>query len=139
VLTWRSGKILRGQNRRKFTGLIISFGGQCQPEGLENIHQWCAVAVGSLYPCHGFYVRSWVHTSPTTPVARLNITADELASTAYDSSTFEEHVPIAPGVGAHLEINGKTVVSKYYRSTSRDIRRTQNIKAWIKEKQDWNG
>jgi hypothetical protein len=40
---------------------------------------------------------------------------------------------MAPGVGAHLEINGNTVVSKY-RSTSRDIRRTQNIKVWIKEK-----
>jgi hypothetical protein len=56
-----------------------------------------------------------------------------LASTAYDSSTFEELVPMAPGVGAHLEINGKTVVCKY-RSTYRDIRRTQNIMAWIKEK-----
>jgi hypothetical protein len=37
---------------------------------------------------------------------------------------------MAPGVGGHLEING---VSKYW-STSRDIRRTQNIKVWIKEK-----
>jgi ribonuclease HI len=68
-----------------------------------------------------------------SPIARLNITEDELASTAYDSSTFDELVPMAPGVGAHLEINGNTLVSKY-RSTSRDIRRTQNIKVWIKEK-----
>jgi hypothetical protein len=68
-----------------------------------------------------------------TPIARLNITADELASTAYDSSTFDKLVPMAPGVRAHLKIIGKTLVSKY-RSTSRDIQRTQNIKAWITSK-----
>jgi hypothetical protein len=45
----------------------------------------------------------------------------------------EELVPMAPGVGAHLEINGKTLVSKY-RSTPSDIRRMQKIKSWIKEK-----
>jgi hypothetical protein len=79
------------------------------------------------------------HTKTETPLvqlsppARLNITADELASTAYDSSTFEDLVPMAPGVGAHLEINGKTLMSKY-RLTSRDILRTQNIKAWIKRR-----
>jgi hypothetical protein len=69
-----------------------------------------------------------------SPIARLNIIADELASTLYDSSVFEELVPVAPSVGAHLDINGKTLVSSKYRSTSREIRRTQNIKAWIKEK-----
>jgi hypothetical protein len=52
------------------------------------------------------------------------------ASTAYDSSTFEELVPMAPDIGAHLEIIGKTLVSKY-RSTSKDIQRTQNIRTWI--------
>jgi hypothetical protein len=40
---------------------------------------------------------------------------------------------MAPGVIAHLDIDGKTLVSKY-RSTPRDNMRTQNIKAWIKEK-----
>jgi hypothetical protein len=52
-----------------------------------------------------------------SPIARLHIIADELASTAYDSSVFEELVPMAPDIGAHLDINGKTLVSKY-RSTS---------------------
>jgi hypothetical protein len=42
---------------------------QCQQEGVKNIHQWCEAAVGSLYPCHGFYVGSWAHMSPTMPVA----------------------------------------------------------------------
>jgi hypothetical protein len=71
------------------------------------------------------------HTTPQP--FRLNITADDLASTAYDSSTFEELVPMAPDIGAHLEIDGRTLVFKY-KSTPKDIRRTQNIKYWIQEK-----
>jgi hypothetical protein len=66
-----------------------------------------------------------------SPIARLNIIADELASTAYDFSVFEELVPMAPGVGAHLDINGKALVSSKYMSTSRDIRRSQNIRLLV--------
>jgi hypothetical protein len=75
------------------------------------------------------------------PIARLNIIADELVSTAYESSAvFEDLLVVlpsmAPGVGAHhLDIEGKTMVSKYRSTPSDIIRRTQNIvKAWVKEK-----
>jgi hypothetical protein len=40
------------------------------PVDQDNVQVlWCAAAVGSLYSCHGFYIGSWVHTSPTMPVA----------------------------------------------------------------------
>jgi hypothetical protein len=66
-------KNLRKEDRRKFPGLFVSFvsstSQQCQPEGVENIHQLFVTAVESLYPCHGLSVKSWVHTFLTMPVA----------------------------------------------------------------------
>jgi hypothetical protein len=44
-------------------------GQQCQPEGVENIHQLCVAATESLYPCHVFSVKSLVRTFLTMPVA----------------------------------------------------------------------
>jgi hypothetical protein len=44
-------------------------GQRCQPEGVENIHEWCEAAAESLYLYHGFSVESWVHMFLTMPVA----------------------------------------------------------------------
>jgi hypothetical protein len=48
-----------------------------------------------------------------TQEAKLNKDADKLADEAYASSTFSDKVPMVPGVGAQLLIDGKTIVSRH--------------------------
>ena len=102
-----------------------------------DIHQAIHRELKQLPQVTIYHVKS--HQDNDTPESqlsvesRLNIEADHLASEAYNTSTFEDIVPMAPGVGAQFDLDGKTVTA-HYRTIARDARRTQAIKERIQTK-----